>query len=326
MATNHTDSHPNAPGELRLHPVDRVEIITLVDNRIDIFLPSTRVAERPPIGGERRGQRLLAENGFSAIVKASAGGETHTILFDVGRSDTAFFNNLNALGEALSGVEAIVLSHGHPDHFGPIGKVLEMIPKRPIPLILHPDAFLKRCLIFPDGERTDWRPLDRGSLIRAGADLRESTLPSLAGSPFYLVTGEIERTSGFERGFPLNYAEREGAWREDFLMRDDQGLVINLEGKGLVVISGCGHSGIVNTTLYAMKLTGISKVHTIMGGFHLTGPLSEPMIDQTVEEIKKIGAELVIPTHCTGFRGMGRFASEMPDKFILNSVGTKICL
>ena len=110
---------------------------------------------------------------------------------------------------------------------------------------------------------------------------------------------------------------------EDFETRDDQALVINVKGKGLIIISGCGHAGIVNTTLYSMEVTGVDKILAIMGGFHLTGKLYEPIIGKTVDMIKKVDPSYVIPCHCTGWKAIHTFAAEMPSKYIHNVVGTK---
>ena len=98
--------------------------------------------------------------------------------------------------------------------------------------------------------------------------------------------------------------------------------MINVKGKGLVVISGCAHAGIINTVEYARKITGVDTVHAVIGGFHLTGPFFEPVIQPTIDAMKEIGPEYVIPLHCTGWKAMNRFAEEMPGQFILNTVGT----
>ena len=99
---------------------------------------------------------------------------------------------------------------------------------------------------------------------------------------------------------------------------------MHLKGKGLVVLSGCAHAGIVNTVNYAREVTGIDKVHTVMGGFHLSGVLFEGIIDRTVAEMKKINPDFIIPCHCTGRKAIMEFEKAMPGKFILNMSGTKM--
>jgi 7,8-dihydropterin-6-yl-methyl-4-(beta-D-ribofuranosyl)aminobenzene 5'-phosphate synthase len=98
--------------------------------------------------------------------------------------------------------------------------------------------------------------------------------------------------------------------------------VLNTKGKGLVVLSGCAHAGIVNTVKHAQKITGVGKVHAIMGGFHLTGA-KEELIQRTISDIKTMAPDYIIPMHCIGFEALVAFAKEMPDQFILNTSGTQ---
>ncbi len=140
-----------------------------------------------------------------------------------------------------------------------------------------------------------------------------------------MVTGEVERTTGFEKGLPGALLEREGEMKPDPIS-DDQALVLNLKEKGLVVISGCSHSGIINTIFHAQKLTGLTKVHAVLGGFHLTGPAFEPIIEKTISELKNMGPEVIVPMHCTGWKAIQRLSQEFPSAFVLNSVGSKITL
>ena len=103
---------------------------------------------------------------------------------------------------------------------------------------------------------------------------------------------------------------------------DDRGVAVTVKNKGLVVIGGCSHAGIIYTIKHAQKVTGASKVHAVLGGFHLTGPMMEPVIAPTIEAMKKFSPDYVIPTHCTGWRAITQFAREMSEQFILNTVGT----
>ena len=107
-------------------------------------------------------------------------------------------------------------------------------------------------------------------------------------------------------------------------IEEDSALVIHIRGKGLVVLSGCAHSGIVNTVNYAREITGINKLYVVMGGFHLTGADFEPIIEPTTEALKALNPEYVIPTHCTGRKAVMNIEKEMPDKFLLNMSGTRM--
>jgi 7,8-dihydropterin-6-yl-methyl-4-(beta-D-ribofuranosyl)aminobenzene 5'-phosphate synthase len=148
----------------------------------------------------------------------------------------------------------------------------------------------------------------------------------LLGADLVLVTGEVERVTDFEKGFPLGRKFEEGKIKPDTEVTDEQAIVLNVEGKGLVILTGCGHQGIINTITYAQKLTQETRVYFVMGGFHLTGPLFEPLIDRTVAGMKKFSPQMIVPTHCTGWKAMSTFAKEMPNEFVLNSVGTKYVL
>ncbi len=116
-------------------------------------------------------------------------------------------------------------------------------------------------------------------------------------------------------------AKIKGQWVKD-PFSDDRGLAVKVKNKGLVVIGGCSHAGIINTVKHAQKVTGVPKVHAVLGGFHLTGPIMEPVIGPTIGEMKKFRPEYIVPTHCTGWRAINHFAKEMPEQFILNTVGT----
>ncbi|WP_440950573.1 MBL fold metallo-hydrolase [Methanosphaerula subterraneus] len=167
----------------------------------------------------------------------------------------------------------------------------------------------------------DLPQIDALALKSAGADLYQREDPSTLAEGHLLVTGEVERTTSFEKGMPGMEAMIDGRWVVDPIL-DDQALVINIQNKGLVVISGCAHAGIINTVEYAKKITGISTVHAVLGGFHLTGPAFEPIIQPTIDEMKRIDPDYILPMYCTGWNAINGFALEMPGKFILNTVGT----
>jgi len=109
----------------------------------------------------------------------------------------------------------------------------------------------------------------------------------------------------------------------DTQVRDDQALVVHVRGKGLIVISGCGHSGIVNIVRHAQRVTGVSEVLAVIGGFHLTGGLYESIIPRTVAELSAIGPRYIVPGHCTGWRAIHELAAQMPEAYIQTSVATR---
>jgi len=284
--------------DLNLREADKVEVTVLVDNYTDAFLQSTEVVKRPALQLNPP-KTLLAEHGFSCLLKVSSGSEEHVVLIDTGITATCFFNNVDVLGVDLNKVESVVLSHGHLDHFGA----------------------LERALNIPDsGRLTDFPVLDKAALKKTGVVLREARDVSMLASGLVLVSGEVERVTDFEKGFPWSEAKIGGQWVVD-PFHDDQGVVVKLKRKGLVVIGGCSHAGIINTVKHARKVTRTDQVHAVLGGFHLTGPIFEPIIKPTIAEMKKIGPDFVIPMHCTGWKAINQFAQEMPEQFILNGVG-----
>ena len=305
--------------KLNLRGADRLEVTILADNYTDLLLlQSTEVVKRlgvpPP-------QAPLAEHGLSCLLKVYTGSEEHVVLMDAGISATCLFHNADLLKVDLSQVESVVLSHGHFDHFGGLPEVLNRIPEG-IPLVLHPDAFSQRRLNAPViGRPLDMPTLDEEALKEAGAVLHPTEEASTLASDLVLVSGEVERVTDFEKGFPWAEAKIDGNWVVD-PFHDDQGVAVKVKDRGLVVIGGCSHAGIINTVRHVQKVAGTDTVHAVLGGFHLSGPIFEPILGQTIQEMKKIGPAFVVPMHCTGWKAINQFAREMPEQFVLNSVGT----
>lgn len=315
---NNTDMN-----KLNIREADRLEITILVDNYTDMLVAeSTDICKRPhlPIP-----HTLLAEHGFSCLIKVFAGDEKHTLLMDAAVTPACLFSNARFLKADLSELEAIILSHGHPDHFFGLDELLKFLNekgKTKIPLFLHPDVFLERRLNVPAiGSPVTVPSLDESTLKSAGVSLVKSEKPVSVADNLIYTTGEVERTTAFEKGFSWAEAKINGKWITD-PFRDDQGLVIKLKGKGLVVISGCAHAGIINTVEYAKKLAGMDKVHAVLGGFHLTGRTFDPIIQPTIDEMRRIKPDYVVPMHCTGWTAINRLAEAMPEQFLLNTVGT----
>jgi 7,8-dihydropterin-6-yl-methyl-4-(beta-D-ribofuranosyl)aminobenzene 5'-phosphate synthase len=249
------------------------------------------------------------------------GGQREKFLLDAGLTKETLIHNMDVLEIRPSDLHAIVLSHGHTDHVAGLMGLLSRTGRRRLPLLLHPDAFLQHKTVLPDGGEVLLPPPDRRRIEQEGVALVEKRGASMLLGGLALVTGQIARTTDFEKDFPVHYAEIDGEWRPDPMIHDDQAVVMNVKGKGLVVLSGCGHAGIVNVLRHATTLTGVGNVH-VLGGFHLTGRLFEPLITPPVQALKEIGPKLIVPSHCTGWKATHEIARALPDAFVPNSVGT----
>ena len=313
---------------LQLNPVDKVEILTLMDNYIDVLLPGSDIVQRPPLasGGQIPTTTLVAEHGLSLLVTVYNGEEHHTVLLDTGWTPIGVIHNMNVLGINAEQIETIVLSHAHMDHTGTLLPLLEQM-KRQIKLVLHPAAFSSpRYLAFDDGTKLLFpKTLDREALQEKGAQIILSEGPVAIAGGKVGVTGQVERVTAFEKGLPNAMMEKDGETVPDPIL-DDQALIINLKGKGLVLVAGCSHAGIINTLLHARKVTGEDKVYAVFGGFHLSGAFFEPIIEDTIRELKQINPFVLVPMHCTGWKAIHRFEEEFPGAFVLNSVGSKFTL
>lgn len=326
---------------LRLEPVDELSILTVCDNTVDMLLtdegPATRVGlvghgqhapfvpaptllEQKVIDGPR------AEHGFAALVEVRKGDAVHRLLFDTGLTPDGCVENLRRLGQDPGDIEVIVCSHGHFDHATGLSGLTNRLGRVNLPVVIHPEFWNRRRIAIPGAEPFELPTTSRRALEGAGFDIVENRQPSFLFDRSILITGEVDRTTGFETGFPIHEAERDGTWEPDPLILDDQALIANVAGRGLVVLTGCGHAGIINTVRYAQRLTGVERIHCVMGGFHLSGPLFEPVIGPTIDAFEDLSPDVVVPAHCTGWRATHALARRLEHAFIQNSVGTRFAL
>ena len=193
-------------------------------------------------------------------------------------------------------------------------------------MLIHPEFWRRRRLAFPGLEPAELPVTSRSALEGAGFEIVEEQQPSFLLDGSVLVTGEVDRTTPFETGFAGHEAHLRGSWEPDPLILDDQALVMRFADRGLVVLTGCGHAGIINVVRHAQRLTSESRVAAVIGGFHLSGPMFEPIIEPTVAAFDELQPALLMPAHCTGWRAVHRLAGRFPDAFVQSAVGTTVSL
>jgi 7,8-dihydropterin-6-yl-methyl-4-(beta-D-ribofuranosyl)aminobenzene 5'-phosphate synthase len=318
---------------IRLLAVDEVTVTTLIDNAFDALLVSANGVERPRAGtgvvsatmfeGERTTVGLLAEHGFSALVTVRTGTTRSTLLFDAGASPDGMATNARRLGIDFADLQGVVLSHGHYDHTGGLAGLVRLRGRHGLPLTVHPAVWSRRRTAPPNAEPVELPTLSATALRREGFEVIERRQPSLLVGECILITGEVDRVTGFERGMPPSHQVWDGQeWSHDAQVIDDQALVVNLRGKGLVVVTGCGHAGVVNIARHAMRLTGTDRLCALIGGYHLSGPAFEPSIEPTVAALRDLNPDLLVAGHCTGWRAQHALAAALPNAWVQSSSGT----
>lgn len=258
-----------------------------------------------------------AEHGLSLLLEADGG----KFLFDAAQSEVAVYN-LGLLGVHPKELDAIILSHGHYDHTGGLAAVLAQAGKQ-MPVYCHADAFAARYSVAGGSSRYAGMPHAREHLASLGADFRSLTQPYTL-APGLIISGSIPRGTGYETGDPfLKTAGHDGCCGEEQDTVPDDMAIYRAGAKGLTVISGCAHSGIVNVIRHGMAVTGLDRLHAIIGGTHL-GPVGKEQQEATLPELARLAPAVVAANHCTGFYMLARLYAAFGDRFMPAFVGTVV--
>jgi 7,8-dihydropterin-6-yl-methyl-4-(beta-D-ribofuranosyl)aminobenzene 5'-phosphate synthase len=343
-----------APVNIDVPVVDRVVVQEITDNQQNIFL---RPLERPGLTVQRtgfpgaaQGKTLESEWGLALHVESTRGGERRRYLLDFGFTPDVYTNNLDLMKIDPAAVDALILSHGHLDHYGGlVGFLKARRAQMRKDLRLYTggeDDFCYRFNRNPDGSFSDFGVLDRRKLRALNVE------PVLSEDPIVIeghafTTGVVPRTSiehvlpntwvevGIKEGLgcDANNYQRDYAQYHHFAADElagkpepdqhwgEHATCFRLGDRGLVVITSCGHAGIINTLKRAQEVSGVEKIYALVGGFHLA-PAPDDYLRQVVAELKKFDLEHVMPMHCSGQNFIDLASKEMPDKLVLCGTGS----
>jgi len=321
VAGEGTKTGVKAQGTIRVTEVDRVTVWVLTDNYYDALRPDSKITKRYRVVP---GKSIHAEHGLAYYVETVVNGKASACMFDYGLDPLGVMNNIALLGLDVGKANAFSLSHGHFDHWMGAVSILKQNQSRiagGTPFYVGEEAFARRYSLRPGTtEAADIGQLRKEDIEALGLKVVEVKNP-LQIIPGAYFTGNIERVTTYEK-VPPSLLIKRGEKPEPDDFRGEQALFFNVKGKGLVVLSGCAHAGIVNTVKHAQKIAGTDKIHAVMGGFHLINA-KPAVIQNTVADIKAMKPDHVVPTHCTGFEAIVAFSREMPNEFIINTAGTQ---
>jgi len=320
--------------------VDQLNLTILADGTVSAFavpverpglkiLPPRRVASSYRV-------TLRGEWGYSVLADTLAGSARSRLLIDFGYTPEALTSNMAILGIDPATIDAMVLSHGHYDHFGGLAAMLGRV-RRGTPLYVGGEEAFCARLRGTDPGGPSFGELEKPDILAAGIDLRVAPTPQIVAGAA-ITTGRIPFVSPERPKVPSSMLPGQGCVRAgldadrrdlDFFVDDavhELGTAFNLKGKGLVVIASCSHRGIVNTVRAAQAATGIDRVHAIVGGFHLVPPQTPTQALQTLALLKALKPDYIFPGHCTGEAFIAPAIAQMPDQVFRTVVGSQIQL
>jgi len=255
----------------------------------------------------------LGQHGVSFLLEGVNGENTKRILVDVGQNSKALLYNMQTMSFSPEVIDTIVLTHCHYDHTQGVTRLLQEIGKKDIQVIAHPSIFRPHFITEPHHRHVGIMQGDsKTDIEKAGGNLSLTAEPFMI-TPGIITTGEVERNTEFE-GSSIGLKTEENGMVIDDLMLDDISVVANVKDKGLVIITGCSHAGIVNITKQAMGVAGYDKIEGIIGGLHLI-EASDAVIMRTVEELARLNIAWISTGHCTGFKAQMELHHAFGERF-----------
>ncbi len=248
---------------------------------------------------------LVAKHGLSILAEVDR--KKFSFLMDTGPSPDALLHNAEAMGIDLSKIDLIFLSHGHHDHMGGLVGILKQAGKK-VPVVAHPKVFDVKLKIAPNLKYIG-SPFKLFEAEVSGGVILTARNP-VAIMEGVTTSGEIERNTPYEKVESF-WTIDEQRFKED-VMPDDQALIFNIKEKGLVILCGCAHAGIINTIRQSQKVTDTDKIYAVVGGFHMT-KASDERIKLTIKELLQFSPEVIVPCHCTGSKTVRQLTEAFGD-------------
>lgn len=332
--------------QLAIPTVDRLTLTSAVDNVYDAILAGQRFGnvdvQRLPL----RTTPPAAEHGLALHLESFRGDERRQVLVDFGLTSRSVLTNYGLLGIDPSQADGLILSHGHFDHFGGLLDLADRTSSwadNGATLVADgEDSFCMRWNVLPDGSRVNGNQLDRAEVEARGLNVQLAKEPSIVAD-HAMVSGQIPRVTDFEQIPPMfrievgprgsdcgdtsHYLPTAVEARAGDLVPDvfqgEIATVYNVKDRGLVVIASCGHSGIINTIRYVQQVTGIDKIHAVVGGWHLAAA-PDTVVRKTVDNLRQIDPDYFVPMHCTGFFTEALIDHVMPNRLVEPSSGTRV--